>query len=78
MKIVSQANNENNSRVTIEFKGENGILTRAAEIATKHGCGFSHNVTIEAFKGEGVARKSFGTVSFNKGEHAAALAEFLQ
>lgn len=78
MKIISQATNENNSRVTIEYKGENGILSRAEEIAIKHGCGFSHNVKIEPFKGEGIQRKSFGTVSFNKGEHAAALAEFLK
>lgn len=77
MKIVSKATNKNNSRVTIEFK-ENGVLSRAAEIATKHGCGFSHNVKIEASKGDDYIPKSFGTVSFNKGEHAAALAEFLK
>lgn len=79
MKIVSQANNENNSRVTIEFS-ENGVLSRAEEIAKKHGCGFSHNVTTKPVSNAdgGVSfPTSFGTVSFNKGDHTAALAELL-
>lgn len=79
MKIVSKANNENNSRVTIEFEGS-GVLSRAEEIAKKHGCGFSHNVTTKPVigtEGDVVFPKSFGTVSFNKGKHATALVEFL-
>lgn len=77
MKIVSTATHTNNTRITIEFYGENGLLSNAEAIAKKHGCGFSHNVKIGPFLGEGVTRKSFGSVSFNKGDHAAALAEFI-
>lgn len=79
MKIVSKANNKNNSRATIEFQ-ESGVLSRAGEIAKKHGCGLSHNVTTKpvSFGDEVKFPSSFGTVSFNKGEHMAALKEFLK
>jgi hypothetical protein len=79
MKIVSKDTNENNSRATIEFK-ENGVLSRAEKIAQKHGCGFSHNLTTKPVcypGGEVKFPTSFGTVSFNKGEHSAALEEFI-
>lgn len=74
MRIVSKSININNSRATIEFK-ESGILSHAEDIANKYGCGFSHNVRIEPRKEH---PKSFGTVSFNKGDHASALNEFIK
>jgi hypothetical protein len=79
MKIISKANNENNSRVTVKFK-ENNILSDAATIAQKYGCSFSHNVTTRPFTdgdNDIVFKESFGTISFNKGDHAAALIEFI-
>lgn len=72
MKTIATASNTNNSRATIEFHSGD-ILSAAANIATKNGCGFSHNCTIRP-----LSTHSFGTVSFNKGNHAAALAEFVQ
>lgn len=74
MRVVSKSNNTNNSRATIEFK-ENGILSHAEAIANKYGCKFSHNVRIETGKER---PKSFGTISFNKGNHAGALNEFIK
>lgn len=74
MRIVSKSINTNNSRATIEFK-ENGILSTAEDIANKYGCGFSHNVRIETGK---EYPKSFGTISFNRGDHASALNEFIK
>ena len=78
MEIISRASNTNNSRVTIRFS-ENGVLGNAAKIATKYGCEFSHNVTVRPIMGNDDVffSESFGTVSFNKGNHVAALAEFL-
>lgn len=75
MKIISQSVNKNNSRITIEFT-ENGVLSNAEDIATQNNTGFSHNCRIALFKGEGQPRRSFGTISFNKGDHAAALTQF--
>lgn len=79
MKIVRKSTNENNSTATIEFS-ENGVLSSAEAIAKRHGCGFSHNVTTKpvSYGNEIKFPTSFGTVSFNKGEHAAALEEFLK
>jgi hypothetical protein len=74
MRIVSKSINTNNSRATIEFK-QNGILSNAENIANKYGCDFSHNVRIEPGKNR---PKSFGTISFNRGEHASALNEFIK
>ncbi len=78
MDIISRANNKNNSRATIKFS-ENGVLGRAKGIADKFGCGFSHNVTIRpiADNEDVFFSESCGTVSFNKGNHTAALSEFV-
>lgn len=78
MKVISKAINKNNSRATIRFS-ENGILTKATEIAKKHGCGFSHNVTTVPIADEKEVKfkESRGTISFNKGAHSEALAEFI-
>lgn len=79
MKIISKANNLNNSRATIEFS-ENGILSAAAAIAEEFGCGFNHNVTSRPVeKDDEIAFPiSFGTISFNKGNHKSALEKFAQ
>jgi hypothetical protein len=78
MKIISQSNNTNNSRVTISFS-ENGVLGNAAKIAGKHGCNMTHNVAVRPIMDENDVffSESFGTVSFNKGNHTTALTEFL-
>lgn len=71
MTTITTATNTNNSHATIEFN-TGDLLGKAEAIAAKHGCGFSHNCRIRP-----LTTHSFGTVSFNKGNHAAALAEFL-
>ena len=79
MVIISRASNTNNSRAAVRFS-ENGVLSNAAKIAAKYDCGFSHNVTVRPVcedKDLPLYNESFGTVSFNKGNHVAALAEFL-
>lgn len=77
MKIISQASNKNNSRVTIEFYGT-GPLSNGSIIAEQFDCNFSHNVTVKPSVTIPMANgPSFGTVSFNKGNHIDALAMFI-
>ena len=79
MKLISKSNNLNNSRATVQFQ-ETNLLDVADSIAKKNGCGFSHNVTTRPFTIDGAVffRQGFGTISFNKGNHAVALMEFLE
>lgn len=73
IRIVSNATNANNSRVTI-FYTESGVLTEACNIAESYKCGFSHNV---CYNPNPDTPTNFGTISFNKGNHEKALTEFL-
>jgi hypothetical protein len=77
MRVISIANNANNSRATIEFTGFN-VLSIAHDIAVKHKCMFSHNVTRPPATEKDPLPISFGSVSFNHGDHASALAEFVK
>ena len=80
MKVISKSVNANNSRITLEFNS-GSLLGSASKIADKYGCGFNHNVTtrpVVRSDGEIYFPISFGTISFNKGNHAAALTPFLE
>ena len=76
MKIVSKANNVNNSRITLEYYGS--IAEPFITTAKKHSCGYSSNVTTALKPDHTGMRKSFGTISFNKGNHQQAYTEFME